>query len=178
MRSTRLRRRLVLRSMLSFPFCSCGHTCPSEHSSDCCTALAWGSSSPLVRCRYICGRIRGDNCRRACTRPWINILSRRRVIFSIIMQESTGNVGIETTYNNDGHGTAGLMQCDGSPGYPGQHGLSQVYVSRQVSSQPEANVAFLQRTKSPVWSWQERSTSRTTSSSMAAQTMRRRFSRR
>jgi hypothetical protein len=49
-----------------------------------------------------------------------------RVIFCIIMQESTGNVGVRTTVNNDGHGTAGLMQCDGSPGYPGKHGLSQV----------------------------------------------------
>ncbi|OTB06475.1 hypothetical protein M426DRAFT_20925 [Hypoxylon sp. CI-4A] len=49
-----------------------------------------------------------------------------RVIFAIIMQESTGNVGVRTTVNADGHGTAGLMQCDGSPGFPGQHGLSQI----------------------------------------------------
>lgn len=49
-----------------------------------------------------------------------------RVIFCIIMQESSGNVGVRTTTNMDGHGTAGLMQCDGSPGFPGKHGLSQV----------------------------------------------------
>lgn len=49
-----------------------------------------------------------------------------RVIFAIIMQESTGNVGVRTTFNGDGHATAGLMQADGSPGFPGQHGLSQV----------------------------------------------------
>ncbi len=49
-----------------------------------------------------------------------------RVILSVIMQESTGNVGVRTTKNIDGHGTAGLMQCDGSPGFPGNHGLPQV----------------------------------------------------
>ncbi|KAI1379487.1 hypothetical protein F4677DRAFT_464784 [Hypoxylon crocopeplum] len=49
-----------------------------------------------------------------------------RVIFAIIMQESTGNVGVETTYDGDGHATAGLMQSEDSPGYPGKHGLSQV----------------------------------------------------
>ncbi|KAI0161067.1 hypothetical protein GGR52DRAFT_576475 [Hypoxylon sp. FL1284] len=55
-----------------------------------------------------------------------------RVIFAIIMQESTGNVGVQTTTNNDGHGTAGLMQCDGSPGFPGQHGLSQDQITSMV----------------------------------------------
>ncbi len=49
-----------------------------------------------------------------------------RVIFCIIMQESTGNVGAITTTNRDGHSTAGLMQCDGSPGFDGRHSLSQV----------------------------------------------------
>jgi len=34
-----------------------------------------------------------------------------RVIFAIIMQESTGNVGVGTTTNMDGRGTGGLMQC-------------------------------------------------------------------
>ncbi|KAI0593464.1 hypothetical protein F4775DRAFT_577842 [Biscogniauxia sp. FL1348] len=57
-----------------------------------------------------------------------------RVIFCIIMQESTGNVGIQTTTNNDGHSTAGLMQCDGSPGFPGQHGLSQDQITSMVSA--------------------------------------------
>jgi soluble lytic murein transglycosylase-like protein len=55
-----------------------------------------------------------------------------RVIFAIIMQESTGNVGVQTTYNGDGHATAGLMQCDGSPGFPGQHGLSQDQITSMV----------------------------------------------
>ncbi len=49
-----------------------------------------------------------------------------RVIFCIIMQESTGDVGVKTTFDADGNGTAGLMQCEGSPGFPGRHGLSQV----------------------------------------------------
>ncbi|KAK9413778.1 putative Transglycosylase SLT domain-containing protein [Seiridium unicorne] len=55
-----------------------------------------------------------------------------RVIFAIIMQESTGNVGVRTTTNADGHGTAGLMQCDGSPGFPGKHGLSQDQITSMV----------------------------------------------
>ncbi|KAH6656891.1 hypothetical protein BKA67DRAFT_173283 [Truncatella angustata] len=55
-----------------------------------------------------------------------------RVIFAIIMQESTGNVGVRTTTNADGHFTAGLMQCDGSPGFPGQHGLSQEQITSMV----------------------------------------------
>ncbi|KAJ7823127.1 hypothetical protein B0H13DRAFT_1494850, partial [Mycena leptocephala] len=50
---------------------------------------------------------------------------KEQVIFAITMQKSTGNIGVQTTTNADGHGTAGLMQCDGSPGFPGQHGLSQ-----------------------------------------------------
>ncbi|KAH8906711.1 hypothetical protein BR93DRAFT_958875 [Coniochaeta sp. PMI_546] len=55
-----------------------------------------------------------------------------RVIFCIIMQESSGNVGVRTTTNMDGHGTAGLMQCDGSPGFPGKHGLSQEQITSMV----------------------------------------------
>ena len=31
-----------------------------------------------------------------------------------------------------GHSTAGLMQCDGSPGFPGQHGLSQDQITSMV----------------------------------------------
>jgi len=49
-----------------------------------------------------------------------------RVIFCIIMQESTGNVGVGTPNDNDGVATGGLMQCESSPAYPGKHGLSQV----------------------------------------------------
>ena len=49
-----------------------------------------------------------------------------RVIVCMIMQESSGDVGVQTTTTPDGSQSAGLMQCDGSPGFPGQHGLSQV----------------------------------------------------
>lgn len=49
-----------------------------------------------------------------------------RVILAIIMQESTGNVGVKTTTAPDGKPTAGLMQCQGSPGFPGQHNLDPV----------------------------------------------------
>jgi hypothetical protein len=49
-------------------------------------------------------------------------LVESRIILCIIMQESSGNVGVQTTGNDD----AGLMQANGSPGFPGQHGLSQV----------------------------------------------------
>lgn len=34
-------------------------------------------------------------------------------------------MGIRTTYSMDGRATAGLMQCDGSPGFGGRHGSSQ-----------------------------------------------------
>src|SRR5436305_11668869 len=49
-------------------------------------------------------------------------LVESRVILCIIMQESSGNVGVQTTGDDD----AGLMQAHGSPGFPGQHGLSLV----------------------------------------------------
>ena len=42
-----------------------------------------------------------------------------RVIFCIIMQESTGNVGIETPRDMDGNATGGLMQAEESPAFPG-----------------------------------------------------------
>lgn len=49
----------------------------------------------------------------------------RRLILAMIVQESRGDVGVITT--NSGQGpTAGLMQCLNCPGFPGQHGLSQV----------------------------------------------------
>ena len=60
-----------------------------------------------------------------------------RVIFCIIMQESTGNVGVQTTFNGDGHATAGLMQCDGSPGFPGRHGLTQAQITSMVRAGTE-----------------------------------------
>src|SRR5580700_4925245 len=50
-----------------------------------------------------------------------------RVIFCIIMQESTGNVGVGTTLSpGEGRPTGGLMQAIESPAFPGQHNLSQV----------------------------------------------------
>lgn len=49
-----------------------------------------------------------------------------RVILGIIMQESHGKVGEDTTTSPGGLPTAGLMQCNGCPGFPGQFGLSQV----------------------------------------------------
>ncbi|KAL9616390.1 MAG: hypothetical protein Q9160_008744 [Pyrenula sp. 1 TL-2023] len=57
-----------------------------------------------------------------------------RIIFAIIMQESSGNTGAKTTTNQDGHGTAGLMQCDGSPGFPGKHGLTQEQITSMVQA--------------------------------------------
>ncbi|KAK4186026.1 hypothetical protein QBC35DRAFT_413757 [Podospora australis] len=55
-----------------------------------------------------------------------------RVIFCIIMQESTGNVGVRTTWNADGVPTAGLMQASNSPGFPGKHGLTQDQITSMV----------------------------------------------
>lgn len=49
-----------------------------------------------------------------------------RVILSLIIQESTGYVGVATTTNVDGQGTGGLMQTSGCQGYPGQNGLTAV----------------------------------------------------
>jgi hypothetical protein len=42
------------------------------------------------------------------------------------MQESTGNVGVGTTTDNDIKPTGGLMQAEESPAFPGQHNLTQV----------------------------------------------------
>ncbi|KAF2438178.1 hypothetical protein P171DRAFT_526416 [Karstenula rhodostoma CBS 690.94] len=55
----------------------------------------------------------------------------RRLILGIIMQESRGNVGVITTYSGS-LPTAGLMQCSGCPGFPGQHGLSQADIASMV----------------------------------------------
>lgn len=49
-----------------------------------------------------------------------------RVILGIIIEESSGNVAVATTWNVDGVPTAGLMQAQGCPGFPGQANLSQV----------------------------------------------------
>ncbi|CZR62219.1 uncharacterized protein PAC_12116 [Phialocephala subalpina] len=57
-----------------------------------------------------------------------------RVIFCIIMQESTGNVGIGTTTDPGGKATGGLMQAEESPAFPGKHGLSQAQISAMVTA--------------------------------------------
>ncbi|ROV96487.1 hypothetical protein VSDG_05443 [Cytospora chrysosperma] len=48
-----------------------------------------------------------------------------RVILGIIMEESHGYVGVETTYDADGEPTGGLMQASGCSGYDGQNNLAQ-----------------------------------------------------
>ena len=53
-----------------------------------------------------------------------------RVIFCIIMQESTGNVGVGTPNDQDENPTGGLMQAEESPTFPGRHNLSQVWFYR------------------------------------------------
>lgn len=55
-----------------------------------------------------------------------------RVIFCIIMQESTGNVGVGTPNDMDNNPTGGLMQAEESPAFPGQHNLSQEQISSMV----------------------------------------------
>lgn len=52
-----------------------------------------------------------------------------RVILCIIMQESTGNVGVGTPNDQDGNPTGGLMQAEESPAFPGQHNLTQVCIA-------------------------------------------------
>ncbi|KAF2656297.1 hypothetical protein K491DRAFT_597275 [Lophiostoma macrostomum CBS 122681] len=57
-----------------------------------------------------------------------------RVILSIILQESNGDVGVPCTTAPDGSGSCGLMQADGSPGFQGQHGLSQDDINNMVNA--------------------------------------------
>lgn len=53
-----------------------------------------------------------------------------RVILGIIMQESHGYVGVQTTFSpGEGIPTAGIMQCSNCQGFPGRTGLSQVSIS-------------------------------------------------
>ena len=42
------------------------------------------------------------------------------------MEESSGYVGVATTYDADGEPTGGLMQASGCSGYDGQNDLPQV----------------------------------------------------
>ncbi|KAK6859674.1 hypothetical protein PG995_003310 [Apiospora arundinis] len=63
-----------------------------------------------------------------------NIGVDERVILGIIMQESHGYVGVQTTFSpGEGIPTAGIMQCSNCPGYPGQTGLSQDQISGMVN---------------------------------------------
>ncbi|KAL7941930.1 hypothetical protein V8C42DRAFT_333097 [Trichoderma barbatum] len=52
-----------------------------------------------------------------------------RVILAIIIQESTGNVGVRCTGDDD----CGLMQCGGCPGFPGQRNLPQSSTSAMIN---------------------------------------------
>lgn len=83
-------------------------------------------------------------------------LVEARVILCIILQESNGDVGVITTGGTD----AGIMQCDGSPGFPGQHNLSQVRLSPNYSIRLELT-RYL-RIRSHPWSWLVPSTTRVT----------------
>ncbi|KAH7040881.1 uncharacterized protein B0I36DRAFT_16407 [Microdochium trichocladiopsis] len=55
-----------------------------------------------------------------------------RVILVIIMQESHGYVGVRTTYSYQGIPTAGLMQCSGCAGFPGQTNLPQEWTTEMI----------------------------------------------
>jgi hypothetical protein len=55
-----------------------------------------------------------------------------RVILCIIMQESTGNVGVGTPNDQDGNPAGGLMLAEESPVFPGQHNLTQVCIALRV----------------------------------------------
>lgn len=49
-----------------------------------------------------------------------------RVVLALLLQESTGYVGVQTTIDVDGEGTGGMLQASGCQGYPGQNGLTEV----------------------------------------------------
>ena len=68
---------------------------------------------------------------------------QERVIFCIIMQESTGDVGVRTTIAPDKSHSGGLMQAAESPGFPGQHGLSQVSINEYSLIVGQIKSAFL-----------------------------------
>ncbi|TVY78411.1 hypothetical protein LSUE1_G008296, partial [Lachnellula suecica] len=56
-----------------------------------------------------------------------------RVILGIIMQESHGYVGVQTTFDADGVPTGGLMQASGCSGFDGQNNLPQADTSQMVT---------------------------------------------
>jgi hypothetical protein len=70
-----------------------------------------------------------------------------RIILCIILQESHGDVGVITTGGTD----AGIMQCDGSPGFPGQQNLSQVCSLLKYGIRLELTRCL--RIRSHPWSW-------------------------
>ncbi len=60
-----------------------------------------------------------------------------RVLFSIIMQESHGDVGAGVTYSYEKIPTGGLMQCYTCPGYPDQYNLSQEQINSMIQGGAE-----------------------------------------
>ncbi|MCJ1246775.1 hypothetical protein MMC30_003984 [Trapelia coarctata] len=68
-----------------------------------------------------------------------------RVIFCIIMQESTGNVGVGTPNDQDGNPTGGLMQAEESPAFPGKHNLGQAQITSMVVAGTKHYKANLQQ---------------------------------
>ncbi|KAJ1328280.1 hypothetical protein MN608_07616 [Microdochium nivale] len=55
-----------------------------------------------------------------------------RVLLVMVMQESSGYVGVRTTYSWQGIATAGVLQCMNCPGYPGRNNLSQDEINGMV----------------------------------------------
>ncbi|KXJ97316.1 hypothetical protein Micbo1qcDRAFT_171017 [Microdochium bolleyi] len=55
-----------------------------------------------------------------------------RVLLVMVMQESSGYVGVRTTYSWQGIATAGVLQCMNCPGYPGRNNLSQDEINGMI----------------------------------------------
>ena len=86
-----------------------------------------------------------------------------RVILGIILQESSGYVGVCCTGSGDCSGPdCGLMQCDGCPGFPGQNELPQVCkkLSLTLINKFHSNICFSPTLR--LWSTEALSTSRLT----------------
>ncbi|KAF3760818.1 hypothetical protein M406DRAFT_268516 [Cryphonectria parasitica EP155] len=56
----------------------------------------------------------------------------KQVILGIVIQESSGYVGVKTTYDADGVPTGGLMQASGCEGYDGKTNLPKAEVFAMV----------------------------------------------
>ena len=81
-----------------------------------------------------------------------------RVILCIIMQESHGNIGEKTTFDQDGGADAGIMQCRGSPGFEGKHSPEVTQVGPLLAR--IETIVLTERSKtSPTWLWPVPSTS-------------------